>query len=767
MTPHKTPAPPPADEDWFFRLLGGLFRGAVALLRYLLRRTLRHPLVGLLYLSIALPAALLLIQHGRFLLAIATAPPFTDPDPVFPLSTPLPDPVPALLLGLIALVIGFDRWCAWRAQPRPQRTAPPAVPPPDVCVLGRAYIRVWDAERMEFTQTPGDLFTLGIEHLRTHLIVVAPPGAGKTTSILVPIFALSQRQDAAVLVFDAKGDGRDWSPGWFDRTFDLSNPARSMPLNLWSGQSPRQMGEQLGEAIIDLTSLPYFLDSARLALAGLSAAHYAVHRHMPSLRDLLIYLQTTTRRHDLIADLGRAGYAATSDEALDVARIDTLAESKNDPLGNIINALTPLARGVVADIVRTDGTGYRVDELLQQGQRVRLVLPVADYPRLAPIIGRLVLAQFTNAVLSPRCRRDQLKMVIVDEAHNFITPAIAKGMAMARANLGSYVLAVQDLAQVTDPTLRENLFSVAGNKVVMAGAGEQDAQKFSAIFGQQEREYRNTSTSASIGTTHSSSRGQGGGGGLLSSANGVHHQTSRATGNASTETAGTSRTFRLRPTFLPAELRFLPPFHAVIERRSNTGEITPATVVHLDRALVEAIQEAQAYQRYQQTQRANGSRPAPATPQSALQPAAPHATQTLALTRATSSAEAARAATPPLPSPAGATQEHVLEDSTTRPTPAALEETGSTDEQEAADWTTTVAAQIATTLSVDADTAAALVATAQDHGRGADYLEDLLAYVQDNPRVEHPVAMFQRLVETNAVRRRPAAPAPESPEGQS
>jgi hypothetical protein len=469
---------------------------------------------------------------------------------------------------------------------------------------------------------------------------------------------------------------------------------------------------------------------------------------MPTVRDLLIYLQNAVSRRDLLADLDRAGYATTSDEALDVTRIDMLAESKSDPLGNIINALHPLARGAVADLLRSDGTGYPIDMLLEQRKRVRLVLPVADYPRLAPIIGRLVLAQFTNAVLSPRGRPDQLKMVIVDEAHNFITPTIAKGMAMARANLGSYVLAVQDLAQITDPALRENLFSVAGNKVIMAGAGEQDANKFSAIFGQQEREYRSTSASASTGTTSSSSRGHGGAGGLLDSSNGMHHQTSRATSSASTETSGTSRTFRLRPTFLPAELRFLPPFHAVVERRSNTGEVTPATVVHLDRTLVEAVQEAQAYQLYRQTGRVMGYRTVPS-----IAPNAP----VLSLARH-NTPEAKRPTPPsehttPAPSLTVPPQEHTQKSDTSSTTQLAPVATGTAD-QEPGDWATPLAARIAATLHFDPATAAALVATAQEHGRGLEYLEDLLAYVQDNPRVEHPATTFRRLVETNAVRRR-------------
>src|SRR5215204_5048435 len=103
----RTPPIPPPDDDLVFRLLGGTLRLVGAGLRYLVRRAVHAPLIGLLYLGVALPAALLLLQHGRLAAAVATAPPFTQPAPVFPLSAPLPDPVPLLLAGLVGLVVGF------------------------------------------------------------------------------------------------------------------------------------------------------------------------------------------------------------------------------------------------------------------------------------------------------------------------------------------------------------------------------------------------------------------------------------------------------------------------------------------------------------------------------------------------------------------------------------------------------------------------------------------------------------------------------------
>lgn len=755
----RTPPTPPPDDDLIFRLLGGGLRLVGAGLRYLVGRAVRTPLVGLLYLAVALPAALLLVQHGRLAFAVATAMPYTRPTPVFPLSVPLPDPVPLLLAGLVGLVVGFDRWVAWRTRARPSSAPASAPPAPEVCVLGRAYRRAWDPEQNTFTLTPDALFPLTVEHLRTHLLVVAPQGGGKTSSILLPLFSLGRRLGAAVFVFDAKGDGQDWSPGGFDLTFAVTAPATSMRLDVWSGRTPRQAGERLGEALVDRDSPPYFVNSAKDALAGLVAAHHRAYSRMPSLRQLLLYLRAGDAREDLRADLRRAGLPDHSDEVADLARVALLAEGKHDVLGNLDTALTPLARGDLATILATDGTGYRVEQLLRHGVRVRFVLPVADYPRLAPILGRLVLAQFTDAVLSPWCNQTLPKLVIVDEAHNFVTPTIAKGMAMARSNRGCYILALQNLNQITDPTLREDLLSVAGNKIVMAGVGDYDSTKFSALFGAVEREYLSTSTSQGLGTHVGRSTGRGQhGGGLLGSTSGAHYQLGRTTSSTKSETAGTSRQVRLRPTFLPTEIRELPRYHAIVERRDNSGEVTPATVVHLDRDLVLALQEEQRYALYYQTGQPDGPRTLPPLPPVFTAPlawAADNRTGEEDSLRAERADEgdgrtaptSLPADTPEQEETSGAGQ---MEEGKTplERTPSAMLEPSN-----APVWTTRMVQQIVDQLQLDVRIATALVARADGNGRDAAYLTDLLAYVRDNPKVRAPAVVFRRLVETNMERR--------------
>jgi type IV secretory pathway TraG/TraD family ATPase VirD4 len=355
-------------------------------------------------------------------------------------------------------------------------------------------------------------------------------------------------------------DRPDFDPAAFHVTLDFTHPEHSARLNLAAGRPPREVGEQLGEALIydPQAYKAYFVNNAKDALGGLFAAHATAYQTLPSFRQILAYIRDADARKDLLAQLRTTGATDSSDEVLDLRRIDQLLEGKTDVLGNLDLALAPLARGGVSELLTTNNSGVSLSNLLREGARVRVVLPVYKYPRVAPIVGRLILTQFMSAVLSPDCNRSRLKVALVDEAHWFVTPSIADGMADVRHNYGSYVLAFQTLPQIGDETLREKIFSMAGNKLVMAGVGDLDAQKFSAIFGAREQEYisHSTNTGQSTNTSRTRGRGQHSGGTLVGGvAAGGSQQMSTAHSTGLHESAGSNRHTRLRPDWLPSEIR--------------------------------------------------------------------------------------------------------------------------------------------------------------------------------------------------------------------
>jgi hypothetical protein len=760
------------EEDFVIRVVDALFRLLGAALRYWVRRTHRHPLVGLLYLVVVLPTLALLVQDGRLAWATLTAPAFTAPDPLWPLQAPLPMPMFGLIALLIGLVVILDRRVALGAERQARKDVPRSAEPvysPREWVVGRMVARTWQPDPGVWVLSPtNEVLTLTAEHLRVHLLVVAPPGGGKTSSILNPILHLCRRAGGAAIVFDVKGDPEqlddrpDFDPAAFHLTLDFTHPERSARLNLAAGRSPREVGEQLGEALIYDPGeyKAYFVNNAKDALGGLFAAHATAYQRLPTFRQILAYIRNADARKDLLTQLRTTGATDSSDEVLDLRRIDQLLEGKTDVLGNLDLALAPLARGAVADLLVTDDSGISLADLLREGARVRVVLPVYKYPRVAPIVGRLILAQFMSAVLSPDCNRSRLKVALVDEAHWFVTPSIADGMADVRHNYGSYVLAFQTLPQIGDEILREKIFSIAGNKLVMAGVGDLDAQKFSAIFGAHEQEYvsHSTNTGQSTNTSRTRGRGQHSGGSMFGGvAAGGSQQMSTARSTGLHESEGSNRHTRLRPDWLPSEIRGLPVWHVLMERRDGQGRLSEPTLVSLDRTFLDQVHVRQDLQLYTQYGRLEAYRPVLPNLSSEGRPAPEQVedwdTYPTASTRAVPSTKpvvpdrlpptldingdiatisAARDATPvpPLHAPAM---------------------------REGKDWIPAAVELLQTRLGLEPADALILAECAKANGRNLSYLVNLLKYVEQTPEIQQPAAMLRHLVTANQVRRpRPA-----------
>ncbi|HEX2911478.1 MAG TPA: type IV secretion system DNA-binding domain-containing protein [Chloroflexia bacterium] len=452
-------------------------------------------------------------------------------------------------------------------------------------------------------------YWLSVEHLRTNLLVVAPPGSGKTCSVFQPLARFIRKAGGAALFWDSKGT--DFDPALFDYNFDLLHPERSIRLNLFAGTTPDQAGERLGEALIPQLSddKAYFSNVAKDAMATLVSAHHAAFGEYPSLLQLLLYLEeielTEALRHKVLVKLAKG---KRREEALRLSaglrRLQNLAAlTKGDALGQLSTALAPLCTGPASRLLVTNDNdpntpAYTVQELLSRPGLVRLALPVAELPRVAPIIGRLVLAQFNFAVLSPTCNRQIFKLAAVDEAHNFITGTIARGMAQARATNAGFALALQTLSQVGEKSLLDTIFAASGIKIVMRGVSDEDAERFSRTFGEEELPYVSHSTSSSKSTSRNTASSTSRGSEFEFFSNGKSGTESRSSvgrsrGSARGTTAGQADTsmLRVRRRFLPAEVRELGQYQAIIEASDAEGRRWFARVVELDRRLVKKLEE--------------------------------------------------------------------------------------------------------------------------------------------------------------------------------
>ncbi len=475
-------------------------------------------------------------------------------------------------------------------------------------ILGGYLPRMWESDPGYFyldRDVPPVPYWLTLNILRTNLVIVAPQGSGKTSSVYRPLLSFMRRSNSVAIFWDSKGD--DFNPALFDYNFDPQRPAGSIKLNIFAGQNPAQAGERLAEALIpDLGGeKQYFSNNAKDALAALTAAHAICFDRNPALVDLLDYLTTPAKVQTLYNMVlenqrGPEHYEEGLRLATLLRRVLQLSENKSaDVLGSLANALSPLVTTQAAKVLVTnpEQDAYTIEGLLRKPGLVRLSLPVANNPRIAPIIGRLVLAQFTYAVLSPECNRTLFKLAAVDEARHFITENVANGMAQARSNNAGYVLALQALTQIKQESLLDTIFAVSGTKIVMTGVGEKDARRFSDTFGQLDLPYVNhtqgQSQAVSYNRGSSTTRGQEYE--FFSGQSGHEARYSRGSsqgrGQTSSQNTASSITTRVRPRFFPAEIRELNQFQAVIESSDYQGRRWFAQVIDMRASTVARLED--------------------------------------------------------------------------------------------------------------------------------------------------------------------------------
>jgi hypothetical protein len=481
-------------------------------------------------------------------------------------------------------------------------------------LLGGASERKWQSDPGYFFQDTRNLkyYCLYPDMLRTNLLIVAPPGSGKTSSIFRPLIQYLRRIGASAIFFDSKG--ADFPPELFDLNFELGDQATSIKINLFSGETPAQAGERLGEALIPNLSddKEYYVNVAKDTCAALVSAHHAVFGFYPTLTQLLLYLSEPESISGLEGRVENLSQSSESDQleklrlVAGLKRINSLlTNSKKDTLGSLVTAITPLTTSAASDLLVANpspgGTEskpeqvFTIEQMLKEPRLVRLSLPVAENPRIAPIIGRIILTQFNFAVLSPNCNKAILKIAAVDEAHNFITASIAKGMAQARSNNAGFMLALQTLSQIPDDSVLDTIFASAGNKLVMAGVGDQDADRFSKTFGELEMPYiahskssgTSHSSNTSSGTTNSYSAGRSTTGGSSSAGGGSTSNTSRSTSR--TSNTSSSQQLKLRRLFLASEIRGLPQYHAIIESSDAYGRRYSAMMLDLSQPTVQLL----------------------------------------------------------------------------------------------------------------------------------------------------------------------------------
>ncbi|GAA1005627.1 MULTISPECIES: ATP/GTP-binding protein [Streptomyces] len=329
--------------------------------------------------------------------------------------------------------------------------------------------------------------------LGTSLLVVGPPGSGKTRHVTAPVTealtlqALTGR--CAVVAVCAAGTplGPDAA---FDVVVRIGDPASVHDLDPYAGSDdPDEAAAVLAEALVgDLDTVGN--QSAATALAQLLGPYRAVHGRFPPLPVLRELLEGEP---GALASL-RAGLAA-DEHAVMRRELDARmrqAGSATDAGPVLADRLALLDRPAFHEFFG-GGTGgdrpFSLRAVVHHPLRVRIDLPEQGHEEVSRLIARLVLAQFHTVVRDTR--RPHFACLVLDDATGTVTAESVRRLQRLRARNAGVVLALRSVADVPE-ALHGPLLGAVGCRMALSGVTTWDGSRFSQAWGTEWVETKET-----------------------------------------------------------------------------------------------------------------------------------------------------------------------------------------------------------------------------------------------------------------------------------
>lgn len=404
-------------------------------------------------------------------------------------------------------------------------------------------------------------FGLDLDVLRTSLLVIGPPGSGKTRGIAIPVVehlslaALTGK--ASMVVVDPKSTDFAYD-GWFDVTIDPLNP--SCGFSLFGGSRTADVAaDRLASALLPprvTDDKAYFIDASKNALYACLEPFHVAYERWPTVPELLGLLRAEQSAVDGVKSRLKGPGAKELKALLDTRR--SQIQRTADPAASLVERFALLDRPSLRKLLDHPGPTFQMHDL-NRPVRVRVSLPEAEYPDASRILARLVVSQFVQITSSSEADRSIFKCLVIDEAGRFVDDYVARGVQKLRSNNAGLVLLTQTMTDFP-PDVRATVFGSTGCKAVFGGIDPADADIFSRWFGDQYVTETTINRSATSGVRYD--------------------QYGSADGRTESQTAGYSARRIERARWTVSDIiTGVPPAHALMSlARSNGARVGPVLV---------------------------------------------------------------------------------------------------------------------------------------------------------------------------------------------
>jgi hypothetical protein len=321
--------------------------------------------------------------------------------------------------------------------------------------------------------------------LGTGLLVVGPPGSGKTRHVVRPVVEslCLQALTGQAAVVAVGGAGADLGPAdAYDVVISLADPASRYDLDLYGGGTdPDAAAGALAEALLDAHGTQESdLRAAATALSQLLGPYAAAHGRFPSVSELRELLDGVPHAYAALRqDLDEAGEPGMARE-LDARQRQAARPGDVGP--RLADRVALLDRPAFAGFFDVTGRSRPFSmDALEHPLRVRIDLPERGHAEASRILARLVLAQFTAAVTA-RSDRSLFACLVLDDAAHTVTADAVRGLARLRSANAGALLTLRTLDDVPEQ-LRSALLGAAGCRMALAGVTTWDGRRFAEAWG--------------------------------------------------------------------------------------------------------------------------------------------------------------------------------------------------------------------------------------------------------------------------------------------